>query len=166
MGWTITSAILGIYLGDISANSADTHRLRIYVVFFSVASSVRLSLLACWSHEAIQCIVCLYPTTAEHWTRLYPHVRPPIAVVIVRSGFHCNATLRFESTVIPFSNYLIVMYDKVTHGEIRPIQRYYFRAGNGSIYVTPSTTNLKLLNSTRHNDGNCRKFIISESLPP
>ena len=36
---------------------------------------------------------------------------PPITAVFVRSGFHCNATLRFESTVIPFSNYLIVMYD-------------------------------------------------------
>lgn len=86
---------------------------------------------------------------------------PPIAAVFVRSGFHCNATLRFESTVIPFSNYLIVMYDKVTHAEIRAYPkvaflRYYFRAGNGSIYVTPSTTNLKLLNSTRHNDANCK----------
>lgn len=51
---------------------------------------------------------------------------PPIAVVVVRNGFHCNATLRFESTVIPFSNYLVVMYDKVTHTEIRPIQGLRF----------------------------------------
>jgi hypothetical protein len=94
----------------------------------------------------------------------------PSVAVFVRSGFHCNETLRFESTVIPFSNYLIVMYDKVTRGNSAypkvAVLQDYFRAGIGSIYVTPSTTNLKLLNSTRHNDADCRKFIISESLPP
>lgn len=41
MGWAITSTILGIYLGDISANSVDTHRLRVCVIVLSVASSVR-----------------------------------------------------------------------------------------------------------------------------
>jgi len=49
---------------------------------------------------------------------------------------------------------------------VSAILQYYFRAGNGSICITPFTTNLKLLNSTRHDDAKCRKSIISESLPP
>jgi hypothetical protein len=128
-----TSMILRIYLGDISANSATTHRLRICVVFFlrRIICTV-LSLLACWSHEPIQRIVyCMsIPDYGRTLDKIIPAcvtagmaMQPPIAAVFVRSGFHCNVTLRFELTVIPFSKYLIVMYDQVTHAEIRPIQR-------------------------------------------
>jgi hypothetical protein len=52
------------------------------------------------------------PTTAEHWTRLYPHVQRQawqwdrlvrLSLLVVDS---IAMQLRFESTAIPFSNYL------------------------------------------------------------
>ena len=87
-----------------------------------------LSVLACWSHEPIQRIVTYVYTRPRRWDR-----QLRLTVFVVDSiASQCNRSIRINHPysrsmlVIPFSNYLMVVYDKEPHAEIRHFQRQRF----------------------------------------